>query len=198
VSFTDYRYRGRHRAPSSTGRTVARVATVGVVAASPVALTEPAWAGPAGGWDPVIECESGGQNIENDASTASGYFQFLDGTWRTFGGTEFAPRAIDANEAEQTIVAERAFAANGLSDWAASRPCWAGKIGKHTSGTEAPRHAAQSAARHATEDRTHTVKRGDTLNKIAARHHTSVAAIVAANPSIHDPDRIFPGQQFHV
>ena len=37
------------------------------------------------------------------------------------------------------------------------------------------------------------VRRGDTLTKIAARHGTTVAALLRANPQIADPDRIFAG-----
>ena len=41
---------------------------------------------------------------------------------------------------------------------------------------------------------TYEVKAGDTLGAIARRNKVSVAAIVRANDSITDPDRIFPGQ----
>lgn len=40
----------------------------------------------------------------------------------------------------------------------------------------------------------YTVVRGDTLRKIANRFNTTVAAIVAANTSIKDPNLIYPGQ----
>lgn len=85
-------------------------------------------------WDPIIQCESGNRNVENGGtpggvSTASGYFQFVNGTWNAFGGREFAPRAIQATKAEQTIVANRAFARNGLRDWNASRSCWGRQLG---------------------------------------------------------------------
>lgn len=38
------------------------------------------------------------------------------------------------------------------------------------------------------------VQTGDTLYKIAQNFNTSIAAIIAANPQISDPDIIFPGQ----
>lgn len=205
-----YRYRGRHRAPSTTGATAVRVAAAGVMAATPLGLTSPAHAGPPGGWDAVIGCESGNRNIEHggDAggvSTASGYFQFVNGTWRTFGGTEFAPRAIGATRDQQIVIAERAYAANGLRDWEASRGCWEPKMGRHAADTEAPKHGVSTPPRHAEQPRTvqatssYTVKPGDTLSGIAATHGTTWPRLYAANRGIiANPDLIFPGQRFHV
>jgi LysM repeat protein len=40
-----------------------------------------------------------------------------------------------------------------------------------------------------------TVRRGDTLTKLAGRYGTTVAAIMRANPGIHNPNRIYPGQR---
>jgi len=153
-----------------------------------------------------MHCESGGRNIENGgdsggASTASGYYQFVNGTWRRFGGTEFAARAIGATKAEQSIVADRAYAANGLTDWEASRPCWEGKLGRHASGQEAPRHAVSPHGRHhhPTVGQVHIVQRGDTLSGIAAAHGLRLRTIIAANREIiDDPDRIVPGQRIRI
>jgi LysM repeat protein len=41
---------------------------------------------------------------------------------------------------------------------------------------------------------TYVVKQGDTLSEIAQRFCVSLAALEAANPQIHDPNLIFPGQ----
>lgn len=121
---------GRHRAPSAAGQTAAKVAVAGAVAAMPAALVPAAHAGPPGGWGPVIACESGGNpRAENPTSTASGLFQFIDGTWRGYGGGQFAPRASGASADEQHVVAERAYAAEGLRPWNASKGCWGGKVG---------------------------------------------------------------------
>ncbi len=93
-----------------------------LIAASPAATAAP-------NWNRVIACESGGKNIESHSprSSASGYLQFTDGTWKLYGGREFGRRAIHATKAQQMIVAKRAWAANGLNDWNASRHCWSGK-----------------------------------------------------------------------
>jgi len=39
-----------------------------------------------------------------------------------------------------------------------------------------------------------TVRNGDTLSAIAARNHVPLADLLAANPRITDPNKIFPGQ----
>lgn len=44
----------------------------------------------------------------------------------------------------------------------------------------------------------YTVKSGDTLSAIASRYQTTVASIVALNPSITNPNLIYPGQQFTI
>ena len=41
---------------------------------------------------------------------------------------------------------------------------------------------------------TYVVKRGDTLGTIAYRFHTTVVALMKANPLIGNPNRIYPGQ----
>jgi hypothetical protein len=40
----------------------------------------------------------------------------------------------------------------------------------------------------------HTVKSGETLARIARKHHVTIAAILAVNPALKDPDVIFAGQ----
>ena len=44
----------------------------------------------------------------------------------------------------------------------------------------------------------YTVKKGDTLSQIAQRYGTTVSSIVALNPSIQNPNLIYPGQQFKI
>ena len=41
---------------------------------------------------------------------------------------------------------------------------------------------------------TYTVRSGDTMYEIAQRYNISLAALIAANPQISDPNLIFPGQ----
>ena len=47
-------------------------------------------------------------------------------------------------------------------------------------------------------DASYTVQRGDTLYGIARRYGVSLACLIAANPQIQNPNRIFPGQRVRV
>lgn len=132
---------GKHSKPKPKGRGTAIAVTTGTIATGMIINAGESQAHPVTtpNWQPIIDCESGDRNIENAGqSTASGYFQFVDGTWRTFGGQEFAPRAIGATKAEQTIVANRAFARNGLRDWNASRSCWGDELDVINAGSPTP------------------------------------------------------------
>lgn len=195
---------GRHRAPSTAGRTAARWTAAGIVASTP--LVTVATADASGGMPPdtrdaVISCESGGDpQAQNNHSTASGAYQFINATWKTYGGS--TTRARDASLAEQHRVADRAFVKNGLRDWAASRACWGPKIGRHAAEREAP-HVVDTHHAHRRHHRTvgqiHVVQRGDTLSGIAAAHELSLRTIIAANREIiDDPDRIYPGQRIRI
>ncbi|WNL46593.1 LysM peptidoglycan-binding domain-containing protein [Dyella sp. BiH032] len=44
----------------------------------------------------------------------------------------------------------------------------------------------------------YTVRSGDTMSGIAARHGVSLSALLAANPQIANPNRIYPGQVIHL
>lgn len=44
----------------------------------------------------------------------------------------------------------------------------------------------------------YTVKRGDTMTKIAAAHEVSLGALIRSNPQIDDPGLIFPGQKLTI
>lgn len=188
-----YFYKGRHRKPSFRARNAATVLSTTAIAFSSTALLpQSANAEPPGGWDAIIQCESGNRNVENSTgqSTASGYFQFINGTWRAYGGLEFAPRAIQATKPEQTIVANQAYETNGLRDWNASRECW----GRSESPVRASRSSAEDVEQSPpTPTETHTVKPGDTLSEIANGDWTPLyernKEVIGSNP-----DLIFPGQ----
>lgn len=82
-------------------------------------------------WDKIAAAESSRRWNDNNSgnnSTSSGAprggLQITDGTWKAFGGTEFAPNAAMASQAEQIEVAKRiAFTGwkgtppQGLSAW---------------------------------------------------------------------------------
>lgn len=112
---SSYRYRGRHRAPSTTGATVARVAVVGTTAVlGPVALAPPAVAAPESAWDRLAACESGGRWDTATGNGFAGGLQFTPSTWRRFGGSG-SPQ--HASRAQQIAVAERVLAGQGWNAW---------------------------------------------------------------------------------
>ena len=83
------RYRGRHRAPSTTGRTIARTALAGAVAGAPLLAAAPAAnAAPDSVWDRVAQCESSGNWNINTGNGYQGGLQFSRGTWAAHGGGE--------------------------------------------------------------------------------------------------------------
>jgi nucleoid-associated protein YgaU len=209
-----YFYRGRHRVPSNHLRTTGRIAATGAAAVVlPLAFTGQAHAAvPDVNWDPIIACESGGDPAAaNTGSTASGLYQFLDSTWKSLGGS--TARAKDASVAEQTAIANKAYAQSGLAPWAASQSCWAGKsapapVKVHKATPKATHTAHHSASvpkpavtPKATKSRlpaaphgNYTVRSGDTLSGLAGVHWRDVynanRATIGSNP-----DRIYPGQQ---
>lgn len=187
---SNHRYQGRHRAPSTTGRTAAKVAAAGAVAALPMVAAPAAHAGPPGGWGAIIECESGGDpRAQNPSSSASGLFQFIDSTWRGLGGSGSAK---DASVDEQYRMAEKLYAQSGTSPWNASKSCWAGK-----SVPEPPKPAPKPAPapKAAAPAGDYTVKAGDTLSAIAAAHGTTWQKVFAANRDvIENPDLIYVGE----
>jgi peptidoglycan hydrolase CwlO-like protein len=75
--------------------------------------------GPGGPWAipwPIVECESGGQNLPPNSASASGYYQMLDSTWHGLGGS--TPHAYQASKAEQDRAAARLWAGGaGASNW---------------------------------------------------------------------------------
>lgn len=194
------RYVGRHRAPISpnVGRGAAIAALTATGIAAGAALPSLAHADPPGGWGPIIACESGGNpTAHNPSSSASGLFQFLTSSWLGYGGGRFAPTAAQATPAQQLDIANHAFALSGLAPWAASRSCWAGKSAPAPTFTAAPEAAAtpakpswQAAAA------AYTVRAGDTLSTIAARHRTSWQQMWQANRgTVTNANMIFPGER---
>lgn len=199
---SSYFSKGRHRVPEPSRtkiKTAAVAATTGALLISSSALL-PTHAGaselqgPPGGWGPVIRCESNGNpRAQNASSTASGLFQFVNGTWRSVGGTG---RARDASAEEQHMRANILYAREGLRPWNASKSCWSNRVSSEPS--QPIRQSTQSASARiepGTGTGTYIVKRGDTLQKIAARNGTTWRALFNKNKSvIKNSNLIYVGQ----
>ena len=194
------RYRGRHRAPSSTGRAIARTAVAGAMAGTPLlALTPAANAASDSTWDRLAQCESGGRWDINTGNGFHGGLQFTPRTWSGFGGREFAPVAYQASRQEQIIVAERVLAKQGWNAWpVCSRKV--GARGEAASQRDAPVRQVRAASAPATSG-SYVVKSGDTLAKIASANNVDGGwkAIVKKNPALAgNPNAISPGQKLTI
>ena len=78
---------------------------------------------------PVLEkikqCESGGDyQAENPTSTASGAYQFIDGTFQSLDASQGYSHAADAPESVQDAAALELYNEQGTGPWAPSASCW--------------------------------------------------------------------------
>ncbi len=109
---------GRHRKPTTSAKSVAKVAFTGaVIGTGGLALAGQAGAATDGEWDKVAACESGGNWAINTGNGYQGGLQFSPGTWSGHGGGEYAPAAHLATKEEQIAVAERVLGSQGRGAW---------------------------------------------------------------------------------
>ncbi|MEU1406336.1 transglycosylase family protein [Streptomyces sp. NPDC005728] len=202
------------------GRTTAALAGAALLAPlGLLAATGNAAAADNGVWDRIAQCESGGNWHINTGNGYYGGLQFSAGTWRAYGGTAYAPTADQASRSAQIAVATKVQHAQGWGAWpvCSARAGASGAAPAHASpGTtassgataskgsvttkSAPAKAPQRPAGHTDRSASrgdYTVREGDTLSVIAARHGTSWQRIYAANKKVigDDPDLIVPGQR---
>ena len=195
------RYRGRHRAPSTAGRTLARTAVAGAVLTAPAVLAPAASAAPGSDWDRLAQCESGGNWNINSGNGYYGGIQFNATTWRAFGGDGLAHRA---SREQQIAVAERVLA---KQVWNACPAC-SRKLGLNSAASPskvqskvpskvkaAPQAKPSTSVASAPSSGTVTVASGDTLSRIASEHGVKGGwkALKAANPGLSNPNVLSVG-----
>ncbi|TLS40963.1 LysM peptidoglycan-binding domain-containing protein [Streptomyces montanus] len=180
----------------------ALLAPLGLLAANGSAA-----AADSGVWDRIAQCESGGNWHINTGNGYYGGLQFSAGTWRAYGGTAYASTADQASKAQQIAVATKVQGAQGWGAWptcasragasgsapAAARPSTDAAPSKpSTAPARSTGHTGRGSARG-----DYTVRDGDTLSGIAARHGTTWQRIYAANKTAigQNPDAIVPGQR---
>jgi len=182
-------YVGCHRAAKpAAARSVsrARLALAGsVTTAAAISLTAfggHADAATAHNWDGVARCESSGNWHINTGNGYYGGLQFMQLTWKHFGGSRFAHRADLASRVEQITVAQKVLRDQGWTAW----PVCSGRLG--LKGRAEP--ASQGGTRH-------TVAPGETLSGIAKSHHVTGgwSRLYGLNKGAvgADPDRLAVG-----
>jgi peptidoglycan hydrolase CwlO-like protein len=96
-----------------------RAAARAAVRAAAAAAPPRAPSGGSGGWVipwPIVQCESGGQNLPPNSAGASGYYQIMPATWKGLGGR--GPHAYLRPKAEQDAAAAKLWAGgSGASNW---------------------------------------------------------------------------------
>ncbi|MDN0195890.1 transglycosylase family protein [Streptomyces sp. S.PNR 29] len=199
----------------ATNRTTAVLAGAALLAPlGLLAATGNAAAADSGVWDRIAQCESGGNWHINTGNGYYGGLQFSASTWRAYGGTAYAPTADQASKAQQIAVATKVQRAQGWGAWptcsaragaSGSAPA-ASASGPDTVNT-APSQAPSKVPARSTDraDRgssrgDYTVREGDSLSGIAARHGITWKKLYAANKDVigGDPDMIVPGQRLDI
>lgn len=124
---------GRHRKPSSTGKTVAKVAVTGaIMGTAGIAFTGTANAAPDSDWDRLAQCEAGGNWGINTGNGFQGGLQFSPSTWNAHGGQQYAATANQASREEQIAVAEKVLDSQGWGAW----PSCSSSLGLSSAPTE--------------------------------------------------------------
>lgn len=109
---------GRHRKPTNTRKTAAKVVvTTAVFGAAGAAFAAPAGAAPDSDWDRLAQCEAGGNWSINTGNGFQGGLQFSPSTWTSHGGGQYAATANQATREQQIAVAEKVLASQGWGAW---------------------------------------------------------------------------------
>ncbi|MEU6604536.1 transglycosylase family protein [Streptomyces shenzhenensis] len=194
----DVRQDGARGDGARRARTAAVLAGAALLAPLGVlAVAGNAAAADSGVWDRIAQCESGGNWHINTGNGYYGGLQFSAGTWRAYGGTAYAPTADRATRAQQIAVATKVQGAQGWGAWpvCSTRAASGSAASTPQSVPAEPVRSTQPRQRDAGDD--YTVREGDTLSGIAARHGTSWQRLYATNKPIigPNPDLIVPGQR---
>ncbi|NUR82000.1 MAG: LysM peptidoglycan-binding domain-containing protein [Dermatophilaceae bacterium] len=197
-----------------------RIAGVGIAGAATIVggITTAGSAKAASVWDRVAACESSGNWSINSGNGFYGGLQFVQSTWAGYGGRAYAPRADLATKGEQIAIAQRVLASQGPGAWPvcsqragltrANGGATATPVSRST--VRKPIAAKKPVAKKVVKKKSYAspaantgtgariiVRSGDTLGKIAARHHVAGGwkALWRANAGrVSNPNLIFVGQ----
>ena len=109
---------GRHRKPTTSSVSVAKIAVTGaVLTGTSIGLAGAAQAASDSEWDTVAACESSGNWAINTGNGYQGGLQFAPSTWLGYGGGQFASAAHLATREQQIAIAEKVLAGQGKGAW---------------------------------------------------------------------------------
>jgi len=166
-------------------------------------------------WDKVAKCESGNRWHINTGNGYYGGLQFSSSTWKAFGGRKYASQAHKATKAEQIAIARRVLAGQGPGAW----PTCSRRAGLTKKNGKADKKAVPATNPGATKAKASkpkvkpavkastasikriTVVRGDTLAKLAKRHHVKGGwrGLWKLNKkTLKNPNRIYVGQLLRI
>lgn len=205
-----------HTMRDSARKTRTTAALAGAALLAPLGLLAAAGnsvAADGGVWDRIAQCESGGNWHINTGNGYYGGLQFSAGTWRAYGGASYAPTADQASKSAQIAVATKVQRAQGWGAWPTcsaragaygSAPgASSGSAGSSSSSAAKPSKTPTRSENHVNRSASrgdYTVRSGDTLSKVAARHGTTWQKLYAANKAVigADPNLIVPGQRLEI
>ena len=179
-----------------TTRALGIIAGLALVVGIGLATGLPAEAAKRTVWDEVAQCESGGNWKINTGNGYYGGLQFSPRTWTGFGGKTYASKAHRAKKSEQIAIARRVLAVQGRGAW----PTCGRRAGLTKQNGKADRNATPSTNPGEVKkpvQKTVTVKRGDTIRKIAKRHNVEggwTGLWKLNKKTVKDPNRIEVGQ----
>ncbi|GAA2751142.1 MULTISPECIES: transglycosylase family protein [Kitasatospora] len=108
---------GKHRRSTKAEKAIAAAGVASLGLALPLLAATGAHAASVSTWDRVAQCESGGNWSINTGNGYYGGLQFSSSTWKSFGGTQYAPMAHQASKGQQIAVAEKVLASQGPGAW---------------------------------------------------------------------------------
>ncbi|MBC9823913.1 transglycosylase family protein [Terrabacter sp. MAHUQ-38] len=201
-----------------------RIAGVGIAGAATVVagISTAGSAKASSVWDRVAQCESSGNWHINTGNGYYGGLQFHPATWRGFGGTKYASRADLASKSQQIAIAQKVLAVQGPGAWpvcsqrAGLTRANGGAVSVSPSNDSAPvttkrvttkkvttkkvtkkKTYATTSTSYSGKGAKFTVRRGDSLSKLALRHDVKGGwkALYKANTArVSNPNLIYVGQ----
>ncbi|HWD06228.1 MAG TPA: transglycosylase family protein [Amycolatopsis sp.] len=186
---------GRHRKPSATKTMLKRTGATAALAGATIGGIGLAGAGTANafpGQAGIVKCESSGNPtaVNNTAAgqragRPAGLFQIVTKTWLSNGGGQFAPTADKATPAQQQIVANRIYAAQGSAPWecgTGSGPSAFADFSGQTSGGSASVESTTKHSKKSATAKAHTRVKSKAVKSKAVKS-AKVAAPARSNPN---------------